>query len=108
MQDESGQVKDTKSVSAGLDYPGVGPEHSLLKDLGRAEYVAVDDDAALKAFHDVSELEGIIPALETAHAFAYLDTLMPELEATANVVVNVSGRGDKDINTVAEIDGIKF
>ena len=108
MQDESGQVKDTKSVSAGLDYPGVGPEHSLLKDLGRAEYVAVDDDAALKAFHDVSELEGIIPALETAHAFAYLDTLMPELEATSNVVVNVSGRGDKDINTVAEIDGIKF
>ena len=108
MQDESGQVKSTKSVSAGLDYPGVGPEHSWLKDSGRAEYVAVSDDAALKAFHVVSELEGIIPALETAHAFAYLDTLMADFDSNSNVVVNVSGRGDKDINTVAEIDGIKF
>ena len=108
MQDDAGQVKDTKSVSAGLDYPGVGPEHSWLKDVGRAEYVAVSDDEALKAFHEVTELEGIMPALETAHAFAYLDTLMQELDETANVVVNVSGRGDKDINTVAEIDGIKF
>ena len=108
MQDESGQVKDTKSVSAGLDYPGVGPEHSWLKDIGRAEYVAVSDDEALKAFHEVTELEGIMPALETAHAFAYLPILMKELGPEANVVVNVSGRGDKDINTVAEIDGIKF
>ena len=108
MQDESGQVKDTKSVSAGLDYPGVGPEHSWLKDVGRAEYVAVSDDDALKAFHEVTELEGIMPALETAHAFAYLDHLMKELDSSANVVVNVSGRGDKDINTVAEIDGIEF
>ena len=108
MQDESGQIKDTKSVSAGLDYPGVGPEHSWLKDIGRAEYVAVDDDAALKAFHEVTELEGIMPALETAHAFAHLDILMKELDPSSNVVVNVSGRGDKDINTVAEIDGIKF
>ena len=108
MQDEAGQVKDTKSVSAGLDYPGVGPEHSWLKDIGRAEYVAVSDDEALKAFHEVTELEGIMPALETAHAFAYLPTLMQEFGPEANVVVNVSGRGDKDINTVAEIDGIKF
>mgnify|MGYP000350590487 FL=1 len=108
MQDEAGQVKDTKSVSAGLDYPGVGPEHSWLKDIGRAEYVAVSDDEALKAFHEVTELEGIMPALETAHAFAYLPILMKELSPEANVVVNVSGRGDKDINTVAEIDGIKF
>lgn len=108
MQDDSGQVKATKSVSAGLDYPGVGPEHSWLKDSGRAEYVAVSDDEALKAFHEVSEFEGIIPALETAHAFAYLDTLMKEFDKNANVIVNVSGRGDKDINTVAEIDGIKF
>ena len=108
MQDDSGQVKDTKSVSAGLDYPGVGPEHSWLKDSGRAEYVAVSDDAALKAFHQVSEFEGIIPALETAHAFAYLDTLMKDFDSNSNIVVNVSGRGDKDINTVAEIDGIKF
>ena len=108
MQDEAGQVKDTKSVSAGLDYPGVGPEHSWLKDIGRAEYVAVSDDEALKAFHEVTELEGIMPALETAHAFAYLPILMKEPGSEANVVVNVSGRGDKDINTVAEIDGIKF
>ena len=108
MQDEAGQVKDTKSVSAGLDYPGVGPEHSWLKDIGRAEYVAVSDDEALKAFHEVTELEGIMPALETAHAFAYLPILMKELGPHANVVVNVSGRGDKDINTVAQIDGIEF
>ena len=108
MQNDSGQVKATKSVSAGLDYPGVGPEHSLLKDSGRAEYVAVTDKAALKAFHEVSELEGIIPALETAHAFAYLDVLMKDFDSSANIIVNVSGRGDKDINTVAEIDGIKF
>ena len=108
MQDEGGQVKGTKSVSAGLDYPGVGPEHSWLKDSGRAEYVAVSDEAALKAFHEVSELEGIIPALETAHAFAYLDTFMKEFDEDANIIVNVSGRGDKDINTVAEIDGIKI
>ena len=108
MQDNSGQVKDTKSVSAGLDYPGVGPEHSWLKDSGRAEYVAVTDDEALKAFHEVSELEGIIPALETAHALAYLDVLMKEFNSNSNIIVNVSGRGDKDINTVAEIDGIKF
>ena len=108
MQDEGGQVKGTKSVSAGLDYPGVGPEHSWLKDSGRAEYVAVSDEAALKAFHEVSELEGIIPALETAHAFAYLNTLMKEFDEDANIIVNVSGRGDKDINTVAEIDGIKI
>ena len=108
MQDEGGQVKGTKSVSAGLDYQGVGPEHSWLKDSGRAEYVAVSDEAALKAFHEVSELEGIIPALETAHAFAYLDTLMKEFDEDANIIVNVSGRGDKDINTVAEIDGIKI
>ncbi len=108
MQDDSGQVKGTKSVSAGLDYPGVGPEHSWLKDSGRAEYVAVSDDAALKAFHEVSEMEGIIPALETAHAFAYLDTLMKEFDKNSNIIVNVSGRGDKDINTVANIDGIKI
>ena len=98
MQDEGGQVKGTKSVSAGLDYPGVGPEHSWLKDSGRAEYVAVSDEAALKAFHEVSELEGIIPALETAHAFAYLDTLMKEFDEDANIIVNVSGRGDKAVS----------
>ncbi|MFL2728364.1 MAG: tryptophan synthase subunit beta [Gammaproteobacteria bacterium] len=108
MQDEAGQVKDTKSVSAGLDYPGVGPEHSWLKDTNRAEYVAVSDDEALAAFHQLTEFEGIMPALETAHAFAYLPKLLSELDNKSNIVVNVSGRGDKDINTVAEIDGIEF
>ena len=108
MQDNLGQVKDTKSVSAGLDYPGVGPEHSWLKDIGRAEYVAINDQEALDAFHLVTELEGIMPALETAHAFAYLDDLSKKLDKSANIVINVSGRGDKDINTVAEIDGIEF
>ena len=108
MQDEAGQVKDTKSGSAGLDYPGVGPEHSWLKDTNRAEYVAVSDDEALEAFHQLTEFEGIMPALETAHAFAYLPKLLSELDNKSNIVVNVSGRGDKDINTVAEIDGIEF
>jgi len=108
MQDNLGQVRDTKSVSAGLDYPGVGPEHSWLKDIGRAEYVAINDQEALDAFHLVTELEGIMPALETAHAFAYLDGLSKQLDKTANIIINVSGRGDKDINTVAEIDGIEF
>ena len=108
MQDEAGQVKDTMSVSAGLDYPGVGPEHSWLKDTNRAEYVAVSDDEALAAFHQLTEFEGIMPALETAHAFAYLPKLLSELDNKSNIVVNVSGRGDKDINTVAEIDGIEF
>ena len=108
MQDEVGQVKDTRSVSAGLDYPGVGPEHSWLKDIGRAEYVAINDQEALDAFHIVTKLEGIMPALETAHAFAYLDHLPKDFDESTNIIVNVSGRGDKDINTVAEIDGIKF
>ncbi|MFL2699444.1 MAG: tryptophan synthase subunit beta [Gammaproteobacteria bacterium] len=108
MQDEIGQVKDTKSVSAGLDYPGVGPEHSWLKDTGRAEYVAVNDNDALRAFHEVTKLEGIMPALETAHAFGYLPILMKQLGKKSNVIVNVSGRGDKDINTVAQIDGIEL
>ena len=108
MQDDLGQVKDTKSVSAGLDYPGVGPEHSWLKDIGRAEYVAVNDQEALDAFHLVTELEGIMPALETAHAFAHLDALSTQMDESSNIIINVSGRGDKDINTVAEIDGIEF
>ena len=108
MQDEAGQVKDTKSVSAGLDYPGVGPEHSWLYDIGRIKYLSTTDEESLIAFELCSKLEGIIPALETAHAFAYLPTLMQEFGPEANIVVNVSGRGDKDINTVAEIDGIKF
>ncbi len=102
LQDENGQVQEAHSISAGLDYPGVGPEHSYLCDIKRAEYVAVSDDEALKALQLVSELEGIIPALETAHAFAWLEKLCPNLPSNQEIVLNCSGRGDKDVNTVAE------
>ena len=108
MQDESGQVKGTASISAGLDYPGVGPEHSWLKDVKRAKYVAVSDDEVMKAFHMVNKMEGILPALETAHAFAYLDELMPNMNKDQHIVINVSGRGDKDLNSVVEIEDIKL
>lgn len=101
LQDDDGQVTEAHSISAGLDYPGVGPEHSYLKDTGRAEYYSVTDDEAMQAFQLVSCLEGIIPALETAHAFAYLDTLCPQLPDGATVVINCSGRGDKDVQTAA-------
>ena len=101
LQDKEGQVQEAHSISAGLDYPGVGPEHSYLKEVGRAQYFAVTDEEALKALKLVSELEGIIPALETAHAFAWLEKLCPNLEKNKNVIINCSGRGDKDVNTVA-------
>ena len=106
MQDENGQVRGTASISAGLDYPGVGPEHSWLKDIKRAKYVAVSDDQVMKAFHMVNKMEGILPALETAHAFAYLDDLMPTMKKDQHIVINVSGRGDKDLNSVVEIEDI--
>ncbi len=102
LQDENGQVQEAHSISAGLDYPGVGPEHSYLKEIGRAQYVSVTDAEALKALQLVSQLEGIIPALETAHAFAWLDKLCPSLENGKEIIINCSGRGDKDVNTVAE------
>ena len=102
LQDENGQVQEAHSISAGLDYPGVGPEHSYLRDIGRAEYGAVTDQEALNALKLVSQLEGIIPALETAHAFAWLEKLCPTLKQDTEIVVNCSGRGDKDVNTVAE------
>ena len=102
LQDNEGQVQEAHSISAGLDYPGVGPEHSYLRDIGRAEYLAVTDQQALDALRLVSELEGIIPALETAHAFAALDQLCPTLPPGTEVVLNLSGRGDKDVNTVAD------
>ena len=108
MQDEDGQVRGTASISAGLDYPGVGPEHSWLKDMKRAKYVAVSDDEVMKAFHMVNQMEGILPALETAHAFAYLDELMPNMNQGQHVVINVSGRGDKDLNSVVEIEDIQL
>ena len=101
LQDENGQVQEAHSISAGLDYPGVGPEHSYLKEIGRAEYGSVTDIEALKALKLVSELEGIIPALETAHAFAWLEKLIPTLTNDSEIVINCSGRGDKDVNTVS-------
>ena len=99
LQDDQGQVIEPHSISAGLDYPGVGPEHSYLKDLGRAEYYSVTDQQALDAFQQLSRLEGIIPALETAHAIAYLETLCPQLSPEQKIVINCSGRGDKDVQT---------
>ncbi len=108
MQDEDGQILHTHSVSAGLDYPGVGPEHSWLKDMGRVQYVAADDKETLAAFHEVTRTEGIMPALETAHALAYTARLAPTMDSDQVIVVNLSGRGDKDINTVARLDGIEL
>ncbi|MDY0072227.1 MAG: tryptophan synthase subunit beta [Thauera sp.] len=108
LQDEDGQISATHSVSAGLDYPGVGPEHAWLKDEAIADYVAIDDDAALQAFHDLCRLEGIIPALESSHALAYAAKLAPTLSSDKVVLVNLSGRGDKDMHTVAAHAGIQF
>lgn len=108
MQDEDGQITETHSVSAGLDYPGVGPEHAWLKDTGRVSYVSADDSEALAAFHRVTRTEGIMPALETAHALAFAEKLASGMTPDQNIVVNLSGRGDKDIMTVARIDGIEL
>jgi tryptophan synthase beta chain len=102
LQDADGQVIEPHSISAGLDYPGVGPEHSYLKDIGRAEYYSVTDKEAVNALRRLSELEGIIPALETAHAIAYLETLCPQLSGSPRIVINCSGRGDKDVQTIAK------
>lgn len=102
LQNEDGQVIEAHSISAGLDYPGVGPEHSYLKESERAEYYSVTDEEALAAFKRLSQLEGIIPALETAHAIAYLETLCPQLSGSPRIVINCSGRGDKDVQTVAK------
>ncbi len=108
LQDENGQIIETHSVSAGLDYPGVGPEHAWLKDLGRAQYVSVTDDEALQAFHDCCHIEGIIPALESSHALAYAAKLAATLPKEQLILVNLSGRGDKDMHTVAERMGLDF
>ena len=108
LQDENGQIIETHSISAGLDYPGVGPEHAWLKDNGRAEYVSVTDDEALQAFHDLCRLEGIMPALESAHALAYAAKMAPRMSKDQILLVNLSGRGDKDMHTVAEKSGIKL
>ena len=108
LQDEHGQIIETHSISAGLDYPGVGPEHAWLKDSGRAEYVTIEDGEALKAFHDCCHYEGIIPALESCHALAYATKIAPTMARDRILLVNLSGRGDKDMHTVAERSGIKF
>jgi tryptophan synthase beta chain len=108
LQDENGQIIETHSVSAGLDYPGVGPEHAWLKDSNRAQYVGITDEEALKAFHDCCRIEGIIPALESSHALAYATKLAPTLPKDKILLVNLSGRGDKDMHTVAERSGIQF
>lgn len=108
LQDENGQVKATESISAGLDYPGVGPEHSYLKDSGRANYVSVSDDEAIDAFHLLSEKEGIIPALESAHAVAYAVKLAKEMKRSQSVVVTLSGRGDKDVQHIAKREGTEI
>ncbi|OLO08584.1 tryptophan synthase subunit beta [Salinicola sp. MH3R3-1] len=108
MSDEGGQVADTQSISAGLDYPGVGPEHALWKDVGRVRYVAADDNEVLAAFRELTLVEGIMPALESAHALAHAKKLAGEMSPDQHIVVNLSGRGDKDIHTVAKLDGIEF
>ncbi|WP_404369416.1 tryptophan synthase subunit beta [Marinobacter sp.] len=108
MEDENGQIAGTHSVSAGLDYPGVGPEHSWLKDIGRAHYVSVTDDEALDGFRELTRVEGIMPALETAHAVSYAMKLAPTMSSDKMIVINISGRGDKDIHTVAQLDGIEL
>ncbi len=108
LQDENGQVANAHSVSAGLDYPGVGPEHAWLKDTGRAEYVSITDDEALAAFQRLTREEGIMPALESSHAIAYTFKLAPAMQKDQTIVVCLSGRGDKDIHTVADALGVKF
>ena len=108
MQDDKGQIQDTHSIAAGLDYPGVGPEHAWLKDIGRANYTTANDQEALDAFKELTLVEGIMPALETAHALAYVKKKAPSMDSEQVIVVNISGRGDKDINTVAKIEGIEL
>ena len=108
LQDANGQITETHSISAGLDYPGVGPEHAYLKDIGRAEYVGITDDEALSAFHRLCRTEGIIPALESSHAVAHAMKMAPTMRPDQHLLVNLSGRGDKDIGTVADLSGAEF
>jgi tryptophan synthase beta chain len=107
MEDSDGQIIETHSISAGLDYPGVGPEHAWLKDSGRASYVAATDTEALDAFHALTRKEGIMPALESSHALAYAAKLAADMNSEQIMIVNLSGRGDKDVHTIAALDGIK-
>jgi tryptophan synthase beta chain len=108
LQDEHGQITETHSISAGLDYPGVGPEHSLLADTGRISYQAVEDEAAVEAFHTLTRLEGIMPALESAHAVAAAIQIAPGIGRKGDIIVNLSGRGDKDISTIASLMEVRL
>jgi tryptophan synthase beta chain len=108
MEDNHGQIIETHSVSAGLDYPGVGPEHAWLKDTGRAQYVAVNDSEALAAFHELANTEGILPALESSHALAYARKIAPTMSKEQSILINLSGRGDKDIHTIAALEGVEI
>jgi len=108
MSDAQGQIIETHSISAGLDYPGVGPEHSFLKDMDRVKYVPINDQEALQGFRDLTKIEGIIPALESAHAMAYVTKLAPTMDKDQIIIATVSGRGDKDLMTVARIDGVEM
>ena len=108
MEDDDGEIIETHSISAGLDYPGVGPEHAWLKDIGRVDYVSITDDQALQGFHALTRMEGIIPALESSHALAYTMQLAPTMDKDQVLVVNLSGRGDKDMHTIAQREGLKF
>jgi len=108
LQTESGNILETHSISAGLDYPGVGPEHAFFKESGRAEYVTVTDEEAINAFHLLSQTEGILPALESAHALAYAGRMAPALGKDRIMVVNLSGRGDKDVQSVAQRMGVEL
>lgn len=108
LQDKNGQIMETHSISAGLDYPGVGPEHAWLRDTGRVQYVEVNDEQALAAFHDVTKTEGIIPALESSHALAYAKQLAVQMHSDDMIIVNLSGRGDKDIQTVAQLSNVSL
>ena len=108
IQDKEGQIGTTESISAGLDYPGVGPEHSYLRDSGRVVYESATDDEALDGFHDLTKTEGIMPALETAHALAFAKKIAPNLDKEEIIVVNLSGRGDKDMANVAKIEGLSL
>jgi tryptophan synthase beta chain len=108
LQDNNGQIIETHSISAGLDYPGVGPEHAWLHDIGRAEYVGITDAEALEAFHYLCRIEGIIPALESSHAVAYAMKLAKTMRSDQSILVNLSGRGDKDIGTIADVSNADF
>jgi tryptophan synthase beta chain len=108
MTDDDGEIIETHSISAGLDYPGVGPEHAWLKDIGRAQYVSITDDEAMAGFHALTRMEGIIPALESSHALAYTMKLAPTMRPDQKIIVNLSGRGDKDMHTIMQREGISL